>query len=113
MHEYSVTENIIAIVQDEATRAGAARVGSINIILGELSTFSGQSIEFYFGELSRGTVAEGALLNFINLPAKAVCLECGSRFEPRHAFYACPDCGSPMFDIKQGQEMFVESIEVD
>ena len=113
MHEYAVTESILDIVQDEAVKAGASRVEAVKVVLGELSTFVDESIEFYFSELSRGTIAEGARLSFKKLEARAVCQSCGNNFRPRQAFFACPVCDSPVFDLTQGQEMYVDSIEID
>ena len=113
MHEYAVTESILEIVQAEAVKAGAKRVDGVTVVLGELSTFVDQSIEFYFSELSRGTIAEGADLVFQRVKAKATCLDCGNTFRPRHSFYSCPRCSSLVCRLEQGQEMFVESIEVD
>ncbi len=70
------------------------------------------SIEFYFSELARGTIAEGAVCRFQTLEARAVCSSCGSQFRPRSAIFTCPDCRSPVFELKQGQELFIESIDV-
>lgn len=112
MHEYAITESIIEIVQSEAARAGAGCVDEIRVVIGELSNFSGSSIEFYFEELSRGTNAEGARLVFEKIEASADCCACGYGFRPRSAYYACPECGSRLFELKQGQELYVDSIEV-
>lgn len=113
MHEYAITESILEIVQSEATEAGAIRVDEIKVVIGELSSFADSSIEFYFEALSLGTIAEGARLLFEKLEARATCCACGSGFRPRNAFYSCPACGSPLFELKQGQELYVDSIEVD
>ena len=84
----------------------------ITVVIGELSTFVADSIEFYFSELARGTVAEGAVFRFQELEARAVCSNCGSRFRPQNAIFPCPACSSPFFELKQGQELFIESIDV-
>ncbi|MDO8735572.1 MAG: hydrogenase maturation nickel metallochaperone HypA [Thermoleophilia bacterium] len=112
MHEYAITESILEIVQAEATRAGAARVDEITLVVGELTTFVDQSIEFYFTELARGTAAEGARLRFQRIEAKAHCSACGADFRPHNAFFTCPQCRSAVFELRQGQELFIESIEV-
>ena len=112
MHEYAITESILEIVQAEVDRVGARRVDEITVVIGELSTFVDSSIEFYFDELARGTVADGARLRFQKLEAQAVCSSCGARFRPRNAFFTCPSCRSPVFELQQGQELLIESIEV-
>ena len=112
LHEYAITESILEIVEAEAGRAGAGRVNEINVVIGELSTFVDSSIEFYFQEMSRGTVAEGAVLRFQKLEARADCAGCGAQFRPPDAIFRCPQCGSPFFELRQGKELFIESIEV-
>ncbi len=111
MHEYAVTESILGIVLDEAAKAGASSVEAVTVVLGELSTIVDKSIGFYFEALSRGTIAEGASLVFDRVQASALCLDCGNCFRPRHAFFACPGCGSLAFQLEAGQEAYVESIE--
>jgi len=113
LHEYAITESILEIVQTEAVEAGARRVDEVKVVIGELSSFAESSIEFYFEELSRGTVAEGACLVFEKLEANAECCACGSGFRPRNAFYSCPACGSRLFELKRGKELYIDSIEVE
>lgn len=112
LHEYAITESILEIVQAEASRAGAGCVDEITVVVGELTTFVDSSIEFYFTEMSRGTAAEGARLRFQKLEAKAHCSGCGADFRPHNAFFSCPQCRSAVFELRQGQELFIESIEV-
>jgi hydrogenase nickel incorporation protein HypA/HybF len=112
VHEFAVTEGLLAIVQEEARKAGAEHVDEVHVTIGELSTFVDESIEFYFSELSRGTLAEGAQLFFNKLEAKAWCELCQLEFRPDSAFIACPKCHSPVMELSQGQELFVDSIEI-
>lgn len=112
MHEYAITESILEIVQAEVDRAGAGSVDEIRLVIGELTTFVDSSIEFYFTEMARGTAAEGAKLSFQKLEAKAHCPGCEIDFRPHNAFFTCPECRSAVFELKQGQELFIESIEV-
>ncbi|MCL4473618.1 MAG: hydrogenase maturation nickel metallochaperone HypA [Actinobacteria bacterium] len=100
------------MVEGEANRTRASRVDEITVVMGELSTFVADSIEFYFSELARGTIAEGAVFRFQKLEARAVCSNCGFQFRPQNAIFTCPDCSSPFFELKQGRELFIESIDV-
>lgn len=113
MHEYAITESILEIVQSEADKAGGSKVDQITVVIGELSTFVDDSIKFYFEALSEGTVAEGAELVFEKVAAKAICLDCGHEFQPLNIYYACPECHSPVFEVKQGQELYVDNLEIN
>ena len=104
---------MLEIVEAEAAKAGARSIGEVTIGLGELSSFVDESIALYFSELSRGTVAEGASLVFQKIEALADCLECGESFRPPERYSTCPRCSSPLFELKQGQELLVRSIDVD
>lgn len=112
MHEFAVTEGLLEIVQAEARKAGASRVDEVHVTIGELSTFVDRSIEFYFSELSRDTLAEGALLVFNRIEARAWCDLCSITFRPDSTFVACPQCRNPVLELTQGQELFVDSIEI-
>ena len=113
MHEYTVTESLLGIVQAEARRAGAGRVNEVTVVLGELSSFVDDSIDFYFSELSKGTVAEGARLVFRTIEARAGCMMCGQTFRPPQAISTCPQCGSPAVELRRGREIYVDSIDID
>lgn len=112
MHEYAVTESILEIVQEQASQSGAQRIDEVTVIIGELTAYKGESIQFYFDELARGTPAEGAVIHLQAMEARAACRDCGAAFRPRHAFFVCPECGSGAYDLTQGNELFIDNIEV-
>ena len=49
MHELAVTQSILDIALRHAERVGAQRILSINLVIGELTGFVDDSIQFYFG----------------------------------------------------------------
>lgn len=113
MHELSVTQNLLAIVIEHAEAAGAKRVTRVNLRIGELSGIVDESVQFYFDFLSRDTLAEGAQLSFTHVPVRFTCHGCESEFEPEDRNWACPNCGAIGGQVVAGQEMRVESIEVE
>ena len=113
MHELSVTQNVLDIVIEHAERAGARRISTITLVVGELTGFVDDSIQFYFDMLSTGTLAEGAQLAIQRVPPRVRCRACGSEFEPQDLNWACPQCLAVGGDTLRGQEFRVESIEVE
>jgi len=113
MHELAITKSMLDIVLKEAEKAGAREVGIVNLVIGEMTGFVEDSVQFYFDFLSKGTPAEGANLSFTVVPIKAQCRRCGKTFEPKESAWVCPGCGSNGLDITSGKELFVESIEVE
>ncbi|MBN1487076.1 MAG: hydrogenase maturation nickel metallochaperone HypA [Anaerolineae bacterium] len=113
MHELPVTESILKIVTEHAAEAGAKKVMSIDVVIGELSSFIDDTIQFYFDILSPGTLAEGAKLNFKRINTRFRCRKCGQEFEPEGQNWLCPNCGALGGDVIAGKEFYVDSIEVE
>jgi len=113
MHELSITQNMFDIVLEQARKTEAKKVGKINLVIGEMTGVVGESVQFYFGFLSRETIAEGATLAFTMIPPKAQCRGCGKTFELKEFEWTCPYCHGDSLEIIAGQELFVESIEVE
>jgi hypothetical protein len=65
MHELGVTENIVNIALAKAGEAQASKVIRINLIIGEMSGFVPDCIQFYFDTLSKDTITQGAVLNCV------------------------------------------------
>ena len=89
------------------------RVTTVRLEIGALSCVSRDAIEFCFAAVTRGTLADGAELEVIELPGEAWCLDCddgGARFVERHD--ACPRCGGYRLRILQGDEMRIKDLEV-
>jgi hydrogenase nickel incorporation protein HypA/HybF len=113
MHEMAVTQSILKICLDHAEKAGAARITAINIKLGQLSSLVDDSISFYWELIAKDTIAEKAELRFTRVPARVACLDCAHEFALPKDDYACPKCRSERFRVTAGDEMTVESIEVE
>jgi len=113
MHELSVTESILNIVQDKAAQAGASRITRINLVLGDWSGLVDNCIQFYFDILSEGTSAERAALFFQRVPTRFHCRSCDAEFGASEYDWRCPRCGSLGGELVAGREFYVKSIEVE
>ncbi len=113
MHELAVVEQLLGVVLDHTRKAKAERVIKIDLVIGELTGFVGDSLQFYFDILSDGTEAERASLSITRISAKARCHRCKEEFNPEGMNWLCPSCGGPIEEVMAGREFFVDSIEVD
>lgn len=113
MHELGVTQSILEIALRHANQAGAARIREVNLVIGELSSIVDDSVQFYWDMISEGTIAHGAVLTFTRIPATLRCQHCGHEFPLNHHDYACPVCGSSKVAVADGEQFFLESIDVD
>ena len=112
MHELSITQNILNIVTEHAKRANAQKVTVIHLVVGQLTGFIDDSIQFYFDLLSPGSMAEGARLDIERIPAEVRCRSCGKVFALEGYKWTCPKCAAVGGEVLRGREFQVESIEV-
>ncbi|MFC1950871.1 hydrogenase maturation nickel metallochaperone HypA [Chloroflexota bacterium] len=113
MHELAITNEMIKLVADEAGKAGMGKINKINLIVGKLTGYVNDSIQFYFDILSKDTVAEGAKLFFTTIPGQLQCNSCQKTFELDQFDYICPGCNGVSVKLVSGSELRVESIEGD
>lgn len=113
MHELSVTQSLLDLALKHSSKAGATRILSLNITIGNLASIVDDSVQFYWDILSKSTPAEGATLNFNRVPTKLLCLDCNHRYSPKPGELACPQCGSAHIHILSGKEFSLDSIDVE
>jgi len=113
MHELAITQSMLDLVLEQAEKAEAKEVGKINLVIGEMTGVVEECVQFYFDFISKGTVAEKAVLSFKMVPITARCWDCDKSFEVKEFAWTCPYCGGNSIEIIAGKELFVESIEVE
>jgi hydrogenase nickel incorporation protein HypA/HybF len=113
MHELSVTESLLEIALRHAAKAHAKRVTNLYLLIGQLSSIIDDSVQFYWDFVSKGTLAEGAKLNFRRIPAEFLCLDCHHRFSPGRENFLCPACAGSRVKIVSGEEFRLEAIDVE
>jgi hydrogenase nickel incorporation protein HypA/HybF len=113
MHELGITKSIVNIVMDKAKTAQASKVTQINLVVGELSGFVPECIQFYFDILSKETIAQEAKLIFTQVPVELQCRNCSTTFHPQDTSWSCPKCHSQSVEIVEGRELYIESMEVE
>ena len=113
MHEFGITENIVKIALDKAKEVQASEITQINLVVGELSGFVPDCIQFYFDFLSKDTIAEKAALRFELALAKLRCRNCSAIFQPKNNEWNCPECHGQSVEIMGGRDLYIESMEVE
>jgi len=113
MHEQSIVESLLAIALENAKKAEAKKILRIYLVVGELSGVVQDAVDFYFGFLSRGTMAEGADIMFRHVPAELRCRNCDTIFMPERMNLQCPKCKEQQVEIVSGRELYIDSMEVE
>jgi hydrogenase nickel incorporation protein HypA/HybF len=110
MHEFSIAS---AVVDTAIRHAGERRVTVVSVRFGRLRQVVPDSLEFAFGIVSRETVCEGARLEWELVPARLRCAACDREWEVEVAAFRCPGCRGADVAVLSGEELEVESIEVE
>jgi hydrogenase nickel incorporation protein HypA/HybF len=110
VHELSVSS---AVVDTVVRHAAGRRVMSVHLRLGRLRQVVPDSLEFFFELVSRDTVCEGATLTHEVVPARLRCVPCAREWEIDMPAFRCEECGGADVEVLSGEELEVESIEVE
>lgn len=112
MHEMSLAESVLGIIEDQARSQGFARVRTVWLEIGRLAAVEAEAMRFCFDAVTRGSIAEGAGLQIIDIPGSGRCLSCGKTIQLNERYDLCPDCKLPV-EITGGTELRVKELEVE
>ena len=110
MHELSIAS---AIIDTAARHADGRRVSVVHVRAGELRQVVPESLAFYFEHVARETLCEGARLELEVIPARLLCEACEHDWRLDEAVFRCPRCGAGEVRVTSGEELEVESIEIE
>lgn len=113
MHELSLCHSIVEILQQQANLHNFKRVRVVRLEIGPLAAVAPEAMAFGFDVATRGTLAEGAILEIITLPVNAWCPDCDQHFDVAERFAPCPLCGKDQVRITGGDELRIRDLEVD
>lgn len=112
MHEFSIVQNIITIVENQLQKYPGKKVSKMVLLIGK---FSGVEIELlktaleFFKEFSPLKDAE-IVIETENLKIK--CIECGKESIKDRWDIRCPYCGSFNTEVIAGEEMYLKTLEL-
>ena len=113
MHELSIAQSLIGLVESEAEKEGFARVLEIRLRMGEYAGIVPSCLREFFPIASAGTKAEGAELVIEAVPAAFRCLACGYEGAIERRAACCPACGGTAIRMVSGREFYVENLKVE
>jgi hydrogenase nickel incorporation protein HypA/HybF len=96
-----------------ARNAGGSRVTGVCVRVGHLRQVVPSALEFSFELCAHGTAVEGAALELQEVPIGVRCRSCGADSEPTGFPLACGACGELNVEVVQGEELMVESLELE
>ncbi|MGB0498128.1 MAG: hydrogenase maturation nickel metallochaperone HypA [Rubricella sp.] len=112
MHEMSIAESILGIIEDNALSQGFEKVRRVRLEIGRFAGVEIPALRFGFDVVTRGSRAEGAALDIDEVPGLGLCFGCGEEVEIAHRLDPCPRCGSGQVTPVGGDEMKIKDLEV-
>lgn len=113
MHEMSLCESVIRILDREAERHRFTSVKTVWIEVGARSCIAPEAMDFCFKTIAKGTLAEGARIEMRREPQSAWCLDCGRSVAMAEDKDGCPRCGSYAVQICGSDTLRITDLEVE
>ncbi len=113
MHEMSIAQNLLEIIQQYVPNNDGARVKVIRLRIGELGGVVPESLRFCFSAASEGTAAQGAELQIESVPLIGHCAQCSSDFEVERYVFMCPKCEGLAVELISGNELDIVELELE
>lgn len=110
MHELSIGG---AVLDTVVRHAAGRRVAVVHLRVGALRQVVPDSLAFWFGLLARDSCCEGAQLEQELVAALLRCSGCAAEWSPSQPDFRCPRCGGAGATVVRGEELEVESIDVE
>lgn len=110
MHEMSLAEGVLHIVEGAAHAQGFSRVTEVRLEIGKLSSVEPEALRFCLGVVFKHSLAAEAVIEFIELPGRGQCLTCQTEVAIAALYDPCPHCGGYQIQVTGGREMRVKDL---
>ena len=110
MHELAIAESVVQIA---SRHANGRQVTKVYLKVGHLRQVVPSALAFSFELVAQGTSVESAELEMEEIPVTGKCRECGVENPLAEFPLQCAACGAFDLEILQGEELYVESLELE
>lgn len=110
MHELAIADSVVQI---SCRHAAGRQVTKVYLKVGHLRQVVPSALAFSFELVAQGTPAEGAELEIEEVPATGSCGACGAESRLESFPLQCGACGGFDLQIREGEELYVESLEME
>lgn len=113
MHELAMVRGICGVIKEQIKEHNVKRVVQVRLVVGELTGVEDTVMKLCFEMYVQATPLEGAELVIRRVPAKVRCRVCGNEYETKIPFSGCAVCGNKKMKIISGNELYIDSLEVE
>ena len=112
MHELSVAQSIVEIIQQHVPESEWERVSAVRLKIGAVAGIVPESLKFSFHAITADSRLRYATLEIESIPFRIHCTTCDTIGENEIGFALCGSCGSTDTKIISGSELNITEIEV-
>jgi hydrogenase nickel incorporation protein HypA/HybF len=113
MHEQSIVESLLTMALQNAEKASARKIVTISLVVGDYTGVVDDAVSFYFGFLSKDSIAAGAKISYTHIPGQMRCRDCDILFPLQKRDFRCPKCEGRRVEIVGGRELYIDNMEVE
>lgn len=113
MHELSIAQGIIEIVDETARKHRIHAVRGVHVRIGELAGIDPDALDFAWKSVTLSGPARDAQLIIERTAGTAWCTDCGKTVPLKQYGNPCPECGGYRLIANGGTEMRVVDIVPD
>ena len=113
MHELSICQALMKQLRGVSAQHGGGAVALVRLRIGPLSGIESAQLQQAFPLAAAGTVAARAVLEITPAPVRIRCIECGAETVTAQNRLLCGSCGSMRTRLLSGDEMLLESVELE
>lgn len=112
MHEMALCQGVVDLIDEQRVSNPFETVRRVVLEIGALGHVDPAALRFAFDVCANDTVAQGAELEILEIPAKGWCMDCSVPITIPNRIEGCPHCGSGSVIIERGEEMRLKELEV-
>lgn len=113
MHEYSIVQSLLDSCEDYAKKNSASKVTKVVVKIGVLSGVEVDLLKTAFDTFKLDTVCKEAEFIANIQKVEILCLDCNSLSTLEKNEFSCPNCQSTNIDVKDGEDMYLMSLELE
>jgi len=109
----SLMGGVFEVIEQTISQYEIRRVLQVKLKVGELTNAEPEALQMVFEAFCKNTICEGAELIVERVPVRGHCRNCQHEFAVKTMFFLCPKCQNTSIEVIQGEELLLESVEVE
>ncbi|MBI5216881.1 MAG: hydrogenase maturation nickel metallochaperone HypA [Ignavibacteriae bacterium] len=113
MHEMSVAQNILSIIQHQLSEEQMRNALLIHLRIGDAAGIVPESLEFCFNAITAESPLHSATLSIERIPLQLHCNTCNTDSISESGMFLCQQCGASDINVIAGTELQLVDIELN